>query len=60
MVELLNRRLREKETEGDRGREVKEKQMSRAAVTGADMKGWRAKARRASDNSHFPSFHSYF
>lgn len=33
MVELLNRRLKKKETERDRGREMKEKQMSYAAVT---------------------------
>lgn len=40
MVELPNRRLKKKEREQDRGREMEEEQMSYAAVTGADMKGW--------------------
>ncbi len=35
---------------------MKETQMSYAAVTGADMKGWLAKVRRSSDNSLSTSF----
>ncbi|KAA8593749.1 hypothetical protein FQN60_004583 [Etheostoma spectabile] len=40
VVELLNRRLKKEEKERDRGREMKEKQRSYAAVTGANMEGW--------------------
>lgn len=40
---------RDRARQRGREREMKAKQMSHAAVTGADMKGWRARARRTWD-----------